>query len=129
MIYAVLAAKDKQTFEKMAEVLQQSPMDIQWTDTGKSVLERISRAGDKGEKIDLVITDETLADMTGRELVAQVTMTSPMTSCVAVSTLSADEFHETYEGYGVLMQLPPAPDAESGEKLVAILKKLNLIVI
>jgi hypothetical protein len=27
------------------------------------------------------------------------------------------------------MQLPPAPDAESGEKLVAILKKLNLIVI
>ena len=127
MIYAVLAAKDKQTFEKMARVLQQSPMDIQWTDTGKSVLERISRAGDKKEKIDLVITDETLADMTGRELVEQVIMTSPMTSCAAVSTLSADEFHEAYEGYGVLMQLPPAPDAESGEKLVAILKKLNLL--
>lgn len=127
MIYAVLAVKNKQAFEKTAQVLQQYPMDIQWTDTGKSVLELITSAGDKGEKIDLVITDETLADMTGRELVALVTMKSPMTSCAAVSTLSADEFHEAYEGYGVLMQLPPAPDAESGEKLVAVLKKLNLL--
>lgn len=127
MIYAVLAVKDKQVFEKMAQVLQQSPMDMQWTDTGKTVLDIISQAGNKGGKIDLVITDETLTDMTGRELVEQVIMTSPMTSCAPVSTLSADEFHETYEGFGVLMQLPPNPDAESGETLVAILKKLSLL--
>ncbi len=127
MIYAVLAAKDKQVFENMETVFQPYPVDMQRTDTGKSVLELISQAMDQGKKMDLVITDETLTDMTGRDLVEQVTMTSPMTSCAAVSRLSADEFHEAYEGYGVLMQLPPAPDAESGEKLVAILKKLNLL--
>lgn len=127
MIKVVVAGKNRQNFKAVEKTLKQHPMEIVWTPTGTEALNLVSDARDRGKAVDLLITDETLADMTGRDLVAQVIMKSPMTSCVAVSALSADEFHEAYEGYGVLMQLPPAPDAESGEKLVAILKKLNLL--
>jgi response regulator RpfG family c-di-GMP phosphodiesterase len=87
----------------------------------------IAQAANQSKRVDLVITDETLTDMSGRDLVEQVTMKSPMTNCVAASTLSPDQFHEAYEGLGVLMQLPLTPDAESGDKLVRVLKKLNIL--
>ena len=127
MLEVVVAGQDRQTFKKIEHTLTQHPVEIIWAPNGSAALNRVSAAKGKNKPVDLVITDETLSDMTGRELVEQVIMTSPMTSCAPVSTLSADEFHETYEGFGVLMQLPPNPDAESGETLVAILKKLSLL--
>jgi response regulator RpfG family c-di-GMP phosphodiesterase len=127
MIYAVLAVKDKQAFTPLIQELQRYPVDIHWTDTGTAVLDMISQAMDQSKRVDLVITDETLTDMSGRDLVEQVTMKSPMTNCVAASKLSPDQFHEAYEGLGVLMQLPLTPDAESGDKLVRVLKKLNIL--
>jgi DNA-directed RNA polymerase len=59
--------------------------------------------------------------------VEQVIMKSPVTGCAAVSTLPSDRFHDVYEGLGVLMPLPPEPDAESGKELVRILKKLTIL--
>jgi CheY-like chemotaxis protein len=127
MIYAVLAVKDKQTFRDLAQELQKYPVEIQWTDSGKAVLDFLSQTTAQGKAIDLVITDETLTDMSGRNLVEQVIMKSPVTNCVAASALSSDQFHEKFEGLGVLMQLPLTPDAESGKELVRILKKLNIL--
>jgi response regulator RpfG family c-di-GMP phosphodiesterase len=127
MIYAVLAVKDKQNFTQLAQELCRYPVDIHWTDTGNGVLDILSQTIDQGKTVDLVITDDTLADMSGRDLVEQVTMKSPMTNCAAASALSSDQFHDAYEGLGVLMQLPLTPDAESGKKLVSVLKKLNIL--
>ncbi len=48
-------------------------------------------------------------------------------NCAAVSSLSADDFHEASEGLGVMMQLPLEPDLKDAEKLVEYLKTiLNL---
>jgi DNA-binding response OmpR family regulator len=127
MIDAVLAVTDKQRFTQLSQEMRRYPVDIHWTDTGKAVLDILSQAMDQGRTVDLVITDETLTDMSGRDLVEQVIMKSPVTNCAAVSTLSSDRFHEVYEGLGVLMQLPLTPDAESGKELVRILKKLNIL--
>ncbi|MDT8378212.1 MAG: hypothetical protein RQ739_04910 [Desulfotignum sp.] len=127
MITAVLAVKDRQAFTSLAQQLLRYPVDLHWTASGTAVLEMISQAVNQCKHVDLVITDETLADMSGRDLVKQVTMKSPMTHCVAASTLSPDQFHEAYEGLGVLMQVSLTPDAESGEKLVRVLKKLNIL--
>ncbi len=127
MIYAVLAVREKQPFGDLVQELQKHPVEIQWTDTGKAVLDILSQTMDQGKAIDLMITDETLIDMTGRTLVEQVIIKSPMTNCVAASALSSDQFHETYEGLGVLMQLPLTPNEESGKELVRILKKLNIL--
>jgi response regulator RpfG family c-di-GMP phosphodiesterase len=122
-----MAVTDKQAFTHLAQELGRYPVDIRWADTGNTVLDLLTQAGDQGGTVDLVITDETLADMTGRDLVEQVIMKSPVTNCAAASALSPDRFHEVYEGLGVLMQLPLTPDAESGKELVRILKKLNIL--
>ena len=127
MIEAVLAVTDRQKFTPLSQALDRYPIDIHWTDSGKTVLDILSQAMDQGRTVDLVITDDTLADMSGRDLVEQVTVKSPMTGCAAASPLSSGRFHEVYEGLGVLMQLPLTPDAESGKALVGILKKLNIL--
>lgn len=127
MIYAVLAARNKQTFTHLTQELCRYPVDIHWAEDGKTVLEILSQAQGQGRRVDLVITDETLPDMSGKTLVEQVTMKSPMTNCAAASALSPDQFHDFYEGLGVLMQLPLDPDDESGKELVRILKKLNIL--
>jgi hypothetical protein len=127
MIYAVMAVKDKHRFQDLARELLSHPVEMQWTETGKEALGLLSRFMDRGKTLDLLITDETLADMSGRDLVEQVIMKSPVTGCAAVSTLPSDRFHDVYEGLGVLMPLPPEPDAESGKELVRILKKLTIL--
>jgi hypothetical protein len=127
MIYAVLAVKDKQAFTHLAQELHRYPVDIRWTDTGNALLDILSQTIDQGKTLDLAITDETLTDISGRALVEKAVMKSPMTNFAVSSTLSSDQFHESYEGLGVLMQLPVTPDAESGKKLVSALKKLNIL--
>jgi DNA-binding response OmpR family regulator len=127
MIQAVLVGKNQQTFDPVARVLQQHPVVVSWIKKGKTALEHITDTRDKGRAADLLITDETLDDITGRALVEQVIMISPMTSCVAVSALSEKEFHETFEGLGVLMQLPVKPDTADGDALVACMKKISLL--
>lgn len=127
MINAVIAVTDRQAFTPLARELGRYPVEIRWTDTGNAALDILSQAMDQGKTIDLVITDDTLSDMSGRDLVEQVIMKSPVTGCAAASALSSERFHEAYEGLGVLMQLPLTPDAESGRTLVAILKKLNIL--
>jgi DNA-binding response OmpR family regulator len=127
MVKVVVAGQNRQKFKAVEKTLKQHPMEIVWAPTGMEALNLVSDARDRGKAVDLLITDETLADMTGRDLVGQVIMKSPVTNCAAVSTLSSDQFHEAYEGLGVLMQLPLEPDAESGKKLVSVMKKLNIL--
>ncbi|HKL00501.1 MAG TPA: response regulator [Desulfotignum sp.] len=127
MIQVVLVGKNQPIFEPVARVLQQHPVVVSWIKNGKTALEHISDTRDKGRAADLLITDETLDDMTGRDLVEQVTMESPMTSCVAVSALSEEAFHEAFEGLGVLLQLPVKPDTADGDALVACMKKISLL--
>jgi hypothetical protein len=98
-------------------------MDIEWIDTGKNLLKRLSPPlVDK--KIGLVIVDGTLPGETARNLVEQVVMQSPMTNCVATSALSPEEFHEAFEGLGVLMQLPLKPGPQDAQTLVTHLNKI-----
>ncbi len=127
MIKVVVAGQNRQKFKAVERILKQHPMEMVWTSTGTEALNLVSGARDRDKTVALLITDETLADMSGRDLVEQVIMKSPVTGCAAVSTLPSDQFHDVYEGLGVLMQLPPDPDTEAGEKLVAVMKKLNLL--
>jgi len=47
-----------------------------------------------------------------------------MTNCVATSALSPEDFHETFEGFGVLMQLPLKPNTQDAQNLVTHLNKI-----
>ena len=69
------------------------------------------------EKVDLVVTDARIADMTGVEFARKLVSVSPMVNCAVVSSLCPERFHEESEGLGILMQIP----VHAGEEQAAIL--------
>lgn len=71
-----------------------------------------------------MIVDGNLPGENTRDLVEKVVMQHPMVNCVATSALSPEDFHETFEGLGVLMQLPIKPDEQDAARLVIHLNKI-----
>ncbi len=125
MIQAIFVGSDRDLFAELEHVLNQQSLESLWTDTGKSALALLTNlpSNDKRTGV-LVITDETLDDMSGRELIEQTITQSPMTNCAAISSLPSKEFHEVYEGLGILMALPQRPTADDGQALVAHLQRI-----
>jgi CheY-like chemotaxis protein len=123
----VVAGQDRQKFREIETILRQHPVEIVWAANGTAALDIVTAAGDRSKAVDLVIIDELLEDMTGRTLVEQVITVSPMTNCAAVSSLSAKAFHDAFEGFGVLMQLPGDPTEQDGQDLVTCMKKIKLL--
>ncbi len=119
MIHVLLVSREKTVFEELETAFSDNKITTEWTDKGQEALSRLS-----GKKIDLFITDEKLPDMTGRELIEKVLFKNAMMNCVVLSALAHNEFHEAYEGLGVLMQFPLVPGKEHAQKL---LDHLNLI--
>lgn len=121
MIHVVLVSSDKDFFTGLA------------SNMGKNVNLNISRAKSGGNALsmisvnsfELVVTDESLSDMTGLKFVEKLVSINPMINCAAVSSLSSEDFHAATEGLGILMQLPPRPDKIHAENL---LKYLNNIL-
>jgi len=98
---------------------QQPALSLSRSETGKGGLDMI---GDN--RFDLVIVDETLADMTGLEFAGQLVAKDPMANLALVSSLSGDDFHEASEGLGVLARLPVRPDAGEGQKMLDLLESI-----
>lgn len=79
----------------------------------------------KDSTVDLAIVDEQLDDMSGIALVKQLVKVNPLVNTAIISPLGAEDFHEETEGLGVLMQLPPEPQARDAEALLAVLEKIG----
>ncbi len=109
--------------EAMAELTdfmaRQDAVSLSLADGGSAALERVTR-----QRFDLVVMDETLADMSGLELARRLVVASPMANLALVSSLPAEAFHEASEGLGVLAQLPPSPGAEQSRELLAQLDRI-----
>jgi len=76
---------------------------------------------------DVVIADETLADVTGFSFIRDLVCVNPMVHCAIVSSLSEKEFHEQSEGLGLLMQIPVRPGKQDAEMLLEQLAKIEHI--
>ncbi len=50
-----------------------------------------------------------------------------MTNSVVTGTMDKKEVHDTFEGYGVLMQLSPKPTADDAHRLETALKKIGAL--
>lgn len=119
----LIVSRDKEIFSSVEQALIKNNMDIEWIDSGKKLLSLLAEHP-TDKKVDLVIIDGNLPGENARDLVEQVIMQSPMTNCVATSALSPEDFHETFEGFGVLMQLPLKPEARDAQNLVTHLNKI-----
>jgi len=120
MINILLANRNNDSFSNMIETFQSRNIQLDQVESGESALSMMAD-GD----YHLMITDEHLTDMSGKTLIEKTTAQDPFMNCVAVSTLSHKDFHEAYEGMGVLMQFPPVPGTEDAQKLLDHLDKIH----
>ncbi len=101
----VFIAKDFSRFSVLVDRLkQEQDVELVPVATGAAGLEKL-----KDKRLDLVIVDEQLDDMSGIDFVKQFVTVNPMANTAIVGSLPDDVFHEVTEGLGVLMQLPPHP--------------------
>lgn len=119
MIRIMLAGQDKASMAALSVGLVKSDVQITWADSGDMGMSTIA-AGN----VDLVVTDENLADMSGLEFIKKIVSKNPMVNCAAVSSLSPEDFHEASEGLGILMQLPVKPDQGQAQILLEHFKKI-----
>ncbi len=122
MIHVLLVNRDKSVFNEFKTAFLENKITTVWTNSAQNALSRLSK-----EKFDLFITEEQLPDMTGKELIEQVLFKNAMMNCVVLSELPHKEFHEAYEGLGVLMQFPLVPGKEQAQNLLDHLSRIAQI--
>lgn len=76
--------------------------------------------------VDTENIDAIIGSVENLELIKTLIIEFPMINYALLSSESADDFHEMTEGYGIFMQLPPAPQAEDAQKLLEILQTITL---
>lgn len=117
----LLATPEKNSLSTLAAILsEQKDIKLFWAESGKAALSQVSQY-----KIDLVVTDQKLEDMTGLEFAREMLRLNPMVNCAVLSDLSPEQFHQASEGLGLLSQLPVHPGAKDSEGLLAKLKQIR----
>ncbi len=107
----------------VVELQRQSPIELVPAVTGAEGLLSL-----KDKRIDLVIVDDQLDDMSGIAFVKQLVKINPLVNAAIVGTLADEDFHEATEGLGVLMQLPAEPREKDAEALLGILEKIGVLL-
>lgn len=113
MIHVLLVSREKNIFKVLETAFLDINIPFDWTDSAQKALSLLSE-----KEFNLFITEEQLPDMTARELIEKVLFKNAMIDSVVLSALSHDDFHETYEGLGVLMQFPVIPGKEQAQDLL-----------
>ncbi|MDA3790551.1 MAG: hypothetical protein PF503_18915 [Desulfobacula sp.] len=122
MINALLASSDKAHFSNMIAAFQNHNIRIDPVQKGSLALTMVAESS-----YNLLITDEDLSDMSGKTLIERTISLNPFMNCVVVSRLSHKDFHEEFEGLGVLMQFPLEPGTTDVQKLLDHLGKIQLL--
>ena len=122
MINILLVSQEKTVFKKVEPAFSKDKINTQWVDSGQKALSTLSN-----KKFDLFIISEELPDMTGRQLIEKALFQDAMMNSVVLSQLSHKDFHEAYEGLGVLMQFPLEPEMQDVQNLMDHLDRINKI--
>ena len=87
--------------------------EIYRANSGKEALFMIA-----DKTINLVISDESLKDMSGLEFAEKLISINPMVHCAVVSSLSSKDYHKASEGFGLMTPLPVQPEKRHIEQLL-----------
>ena len=120
MYRIVLVSSKPASLSVLAQALQtDARMAVEWVASGEEALTLIKRAAP-----DLMILDEKPGEPMDFALVRKIMQQNALINVVMVGRLPEKEFHESAEGLGILMQLPPQPGLPEAEALLA---RLTLI--
>lgn len=86
---------------------------VSWYLTGAAALEAATEAAP-----DLVVVDEDLSELSALDFLRRLMAVNAMIHTAVASPAATDQFHDTYEGLGILMQLPAEPDREVAKSLI-----------
>lgn len=106
-------------FADLNDVINEMPEKpiVSWYETGAAAL---SSAANTSQ--DLVVVDEETAGMSVPIFLRELMAADANINTAVASSKALVDFHETYEGLGVLMQLPAVPDRSSAKKLIQQLR-------
>lgn len=117
----VVIAKDFSRFGSLVERLRREKhVELMPVVTGTAGLAHL-----RGKRVDLVIVDEQLDDMSGIDFIKQLITVNPLANTALVGALPEEEFHEVTEGLGVLLQLPRQPTGQDAETLLGLMAKIT----
>lgn len=119
MAIVLLVSEQTSGFLDLKKIFENNNDEAQIVSTGETALNTLKKL-----KADVVIVNETLPDMTGKQFVNELVMVNPMLNCVVASDLPKEEFHDAYEGLGILMQFPAAPGETDVKNLMAHIEKI-----
>jgi CheY-like chemotaxis protein len=123
MLKILLATPQQDRFEVLrTELARLHPTQFSHAADGRTALDQVRK-----EAVDLVIVDEDLGDMPGRELVRELLGVNALINTVLVSTDAPGDFHESTEGLGILMPLPNICGKEEADRLAECLGRLGLL--
>lgn len=94
---------------------------VSWHESGAAALISAKTAAP-----DLMVVDEDMADISAPTFLRRLMAVDANINTAVASNRTHEDFHETYEGLGVLMHLPPRPDRAATEKLIARLDALGV---
>lgn len=117
MVTLLLVSNNRNFISTVSEYLEKAK--IFRANSGNEALDMIAN-----KSINLVITDESLGDMTGLEFAKKLISINPMVDCAVVSSLSSEDYHEASEGLGLMMQLPVQPEKRHLEQLLLQVNKI-----
>lgn len=122
MARVLMVSREKNIFSEIKTGFEKNNISSDQVATAEQAFSKIAK-----EAFDLVIIEEQLPDMSGRQFVEKLVMTNPMLNCVVASDLSHEAFHDAYEGYGVLMQFPMSPGEKDFQSLMTHLNTIARI--
>lgn len=123
MLKILLATPQQDRFEVLrTELARLHPTQFSHAADGRTALDQVRK-----EAVDLVIVDEDLGDMPGRELVRELLGVNALINTVLVSTESPEDFHEHTEGLGILMPLPKSCGKVEAARLIESIKGVGML--
>lgn len=124
MLSILLVGKNPEPLANFADQLsRREGIAVSRADSGKAGWDILEK-----NKIDVIVTDEVLADGDSLPFIKDLTKRQPLINCAMVSSLSPEDFHEATEGLGVFMQLPVNPGAEEAVKMMQLLESISALL-
>jgi len=122
MIKVLLVSQEKKVFKALEAGFSDNNISTEWVNSGQDAVSLLTN-----KKFDLFITNEKLPVIKARQLIEKALFQNAMMNSVVLSQLSHKDFHEAYEGLGVLMQFPLKPETEHFQNLMEHLDRIDRI--